>query len=243
MKRAGFNKELLAANFGKLEKLVRQARVDRAARRPGRATARTTPTTTASAAAQGRRSCARRRRGGARGSPGTSAATTAGTRASPPSHADLVVAFDADHATVDALYRRLRDERRDGHPPARHERHRPVARPRLARARARRRSSAAARPSWRSASRVVHHVCITGNVPGARASSTGCARSTRALVIEFPDRGDPMVQRLLGGKRDGQQPGLRAGGVRARAGGALHGRAAARRCPARARSTKPSRAA
>jgi hypothetical protein len=27
-----------------------------------------------------------------------------------------------------------------------------------------------------------------------------------ALVIEFPDRSDPMVQRLLGGKRAGSNP-------------------------------------
>ena len=45
MRRAGFNKELLDATLGKLEKVVRRAGVDGRARRRGRATARTTPTT------------------------------------------------------------------------------------------------------------------------------------------------------------------------------------------------------
>jgi hypothetical protein len=53
---------------------------------------------------------------------------------------------------------------------------------------------------------VVHHVCITGNVPVPEF--LGWLRSLdTALVIEFPDRSDPMVQRLLSGKRDGANPG------------------------------------
>ena len=112
MKRAGLQQ---GAARGQLRQ-AREARRDgwsgRPARPPGRATGRTTPTTPRRPSAR-RRSCARRRRAGASRSPGTSAATTAATRASRPSRADLVVAFDADHATVDALYRRLREERRE----------------------------------------------------------------------------------------------------------------------------------
>ena len=52
---------------------------------------------------------------------------------------------------------------------------------------------------------VVHHVCITGNVP-VREFLDWLRSLDTALVIEFPDREDPMVQRLLGGKREGSNP-------------------------------------
>ena len=52
---------------------------------------------------------------------------------------------------------------------------------------------------------VVHHVCITGNVP-VREFLDWLRSLDTALVIEFPDRQDPMVERLLSGKRDGSNP-------------------------------------
>jgi len=52
---------------------------------------------------------------------------------------------------------------------------------------------------------VVHHVCITGNVP-VREFLDWLRSLDTALVIEFPDREDPMVQRLLSGKREGSNP-------------------------------------
>src|SRR3712207_3852145 len=53
---------------------------------------------------------------------------------------------------------------------------------------------------------VVHHVCITGNVPVPEFIAW--LRSLdAAVVIEFPDRSDPMVGRLLSGKREGANPG------------------------------------
>ena len=135
MRRAGFNKELLAANFGKLEKLVRAARVE--GRRDGLDRLRRGQHLRRRGGRRARRSsCARRRRAGASRLAWDVGCNDGRYARIAAESADLVVAFDADHATVDALYRRLREERRDGHPAARHERHRPVARPRLARARA-----------------------------------------------------------------------------------------------------------
>jgi hypothetical protein len=52
---------------------------------------------------------------------------------------------------------------------------------------------------------VVHHVCITGNVP-VRELLDWLHSLGAALVIEFPDRDDPMVRRLLSGKREGSNP-------------------------------------
>ena len=70
---------------------------------------------------------------------------------------------------------------------------------------------------------VVHHVCITGNVP-VREFLDWLRSLDTALVIEFPDRADPMVQRLLSGKREGSNPDYERGGVRARARGAVRDR-------------------
>ena len=58
---------------------------------------------------------------------------------------------------------------------------------------------------------VVHHVCITGNVP-VREFLDWLRGLDAAVVIEFPDRSDPMVQRLLSGKREGSNPDYEADG-------------------------------
>ena len=116
--------------------------------------------------------------------------------------ADCVLAMDADHPTVELLYRTLRDERRAPHPAARRRRLRPVARARLARARARSldraRPAATSRSAWRSS--------ITSRSPATSRSRElvdWLAEPRRELVVEFPTREDPMVRRLLAAKREG----------------------------------------
>jgi SAM-dependent methyltransferase len=52
---------------------------------------------------------------------------------------------------------------------------------------------------------LVHHVAIGANVP-VREFLDWLASLGSALVIEFPTREDPMVQKLLAGKREGLHP-------------------------------------
>ena len=118
--------------------------------------------------------------------------------------ADVVVAIDSDRHVVDALYRALRDDADRKVLPLVVDLGDPS--PAI---------------GWRNAERatlldrgspelvlclaLVHHLSISGNVPLREV-----VRWLRALdsevVIEFPDRGDPMVQRLLGAKRDEAHP-------------------------------------
>ena len=116
-------------------------------------------------------------------------------------HARGVVAFDSDQATVEALYRSLRsdDERRilplvvDLADPS----------PGLGwRGRERLPLEARGRPGLTLALAVIHHVSITANVPVGEFLSW-LRELNSALVIEFPKREDPMVRRLLSGKREG----------------------------------------
>lgn len=116
-------------------------------------------------------------------------------------HADCVVALDSDHATVDALYRELREsaDRRivpllgnlvDPSPGLgwRGEERRPLA--------------GRGVPDLVLALALVHHVSISGNVP-LRELLDWFASLGGRLVIEFPTREDPMVKRLLAAKRRG----------------------------------------
>ena len=200
LKRAGFGKELLDANLRRLEKLVRRLEY-----KPGRTAwteygaTNTYSDEQASGKAEFVRAAAARRPGGLTWDLGCNDGTYSRVAAE---HADHVVAIDADHATVDGLYRALRG-RRDILPLVMS-----VTDPSpdlgwrgLERARPERRGT----PDLALALALIPHVVITGNVPVRRLAKppSGC---TSALVVEFPDREDPMVQRLLSGKTETANP-------------------------------------
>ena len=202
MQRAGFNKELLAANFGKLEKLV-QGLEWKAGETAwtGYGEDNTYDDAAAARKAEFVREAAARRRSSLVWDVGCNDGRYARIAAE---SADLVVAFDADHATVDALYRQLREERREDILPLVMSVTDPS--PDLG-WRGRERASLERRgtPELALCLAVVHHVCIAGNVPVGEFLDWLLSLDT-ALVIEFPDRDDPMVQRLLSGKREGSNP-------------------------------------
>ncbi|HZJ29491.1 MAG TPA: hypothetical protein VFD37_05835 [Solirubrobacterales bacterium] len=132
--------------------------------------------------------------------------------------AEQVIAFDYDHATVDAFYRSLRTARlagadADAGTPsadaARDARILPLVAnladpsPGLGwRGLERRTLEDRGSPDLVLALALIHHVSITANVPIAEfldwLRGLECA-----AVIEFPKREDPMVQRLLSGKGEG----------------------------------------
>jgi SAM-dependent methyltransferase len=204
MKRAGFGKELLAANFGKLDKLVRGLEWKASDTAwTGYGEANTYDEASAAAKAEFVREAAARRRVRLAWDVGCNDgryALLAG--------ADLVVAFDADHATVDALYRRLRDDGREDVLPLVMSATDPS--PDLG-WRGRERASLERRgtPELVLCLALVHHVCITGNVP-IREFLDWLRGLGAVVVIEFPDRPDPMVERLLSGKREGSNPDYEA---------------------------------
>ena len=173
------------------------------AARPGPSTAARTRTATRRPRARPS-SCAPPPRATRAASSGTSAATTARTRAWPPSTPPPWSRVDADHATVDGLYRALRDEGRTDILPLVMS----VTDPSpdlgwrgLERARLERRGT----PDLALALALIHHVVITGNVP-VREFVAWLRSLDTALVIEFPERDDPMVQKLLSGKTDKANP-------------------------------------
>ena len=202
LKRAGFGKALLDANLRKLEKLVRRLEF-----KPGRTAwteyGRTNTYTGDEAARKAEfvRQAAARRPGGLVWDLGCNDGTYSRVAAE---HAATVVAVDADHATVDGLSRALRDEGRTDILPLVMS----VTDPSpdlgwrgLERARPERRGT----PDLVLALALVHHVVITGNVPVREF--VGWLRSLdAALVIEFPERDDPMVQKLLSGKTEKANP-------------------------------------
>ncbi len=202
MRQAGFSKELLAANFGKLDKLVRRLEWKAGETAwTGYGEDNTYDDDAAAAKAAFVREAAARRRSRLTWDVGCNDGRYARIAAD---SADLVVAFDADHATVDALYRQLREERREDILPLVMSVTDPS--PDLG-WRGRERASLERRgtPELALCLAVVHHVCITGNVP-VRELLDWLRSLDTALVIEFPDRADPMVQRLLSGKREGSNP-------------------------------------
>ncbi|HEV7804273.1 MAG TPA: hypothetical protein VGO80_00525 [Solirubrobacteraceae bacterium] len=112
-----------------------------------------------------------------------------------------VIAMDVDHPTVERLYRTLRDEGE--------RRILPLvidvcdSSPGLGwRGRERGTVADRGRPDLTLCLALVHHMAITRNVP-LREIVDWLASLGGTVVVEFPERTDPMVQRLLAGKRDG----------------------------------------
>jgi len=202
MKRAGFSEELLAANFGKMEKLVRRLEWQAGETAwTSYGEVNTYDEQSAGAKADFVRAAAGRRRVGIAWDVGCNDGRYSRIAAE---NSDLVVAFDADHATVDATYRALREEGREDILPLVMSVTDPS--PDLG-WRGRERASLEHRgtPDLALCLAVVHHVCITGNVP-VREFLDWLRSLDTALVIEFPDRQDSQVERLLSGKRDGSNP-------------------------------------
>ncbi|MGH2981005.1 MAG: methyltransferase, partial [Solirubrobacterales bacterium] len=112
-----------------------------------------------------------------------------------------VVAFDYDQATVDALYRSLRDSDERRILPLVANLADPS--PGLGwRGLERRPLEHRGAPDLALALALVHHVSITANVPLSEFLDW-LHELDATLVIEFPKREDPMVRRLLSGKREG----------------------------------------
>jgi hypothetical protein len=202
MKRAGFSEELLAANFGKMEKLVRRLEWEAGETAwTSYGQVNTYDEQSAGAKADFVRAAGARRRSALAWDVGCNDGRYSRIAAE---NADLVVAFDADHATLDATYRALREEGREDILPLVMSVTDPS--PDLG-WRGRERASLERRgtPDLTLCLAVVHHVCITGNVP-VREFLDWLRSLDTALVIEFPDRTDSQVERLLSGKRDGSNP-------------------------------------
>jgi hypothetical protein len=119
-------------------------------------------------------------------------------------HAECVVAMDFDQETVEHLYRALREEGErtilplvvDALDPSPARGWRGAERGTLEQRGA---------PDLTLALALVHHLSITGNVPLDDVVDW-LAGLGGALVVEFPTRDDPMVQRLLDAKEDGAHP-------------------------------------
>jgi ribosomal protein L11 methylase PrmA len=195
LKRAGFGKELLDANLRKLEKLVRRLEFE-----PGR-TAWTEYGATNTYSDEEAARKAEFVRGAIGGGLVWDLGCNDGTysRVAAESGA-YVVAVDADHATVDALYR------------SKPERVLPLVMrltdpsPDLGwRGRERLSLEGRGTPDVALCLALIHHVVITGNVP-VREFLDWLRSLECTLVIEFPDRDDPMVQRLLSGKTERANP-------------------------------------
>jgi SAM-dependent methyltransferase len=119
-------------------------------------------------------------------------------------HADLVVAIDGDPASVELLYRRLRDARRTDILPLTLDL--VDAPPGLGwRGRERRRLEDRGRPDLVLCLALLHHVCIAGNVPVAEYVAW-LAELRAPVVVELVRREDPMVRRLLAAKPEGTHP-------------------------------------
>ena len=119
-------------------------------------------------------------------------------------NSDRVVAFDFDHASVEALYRSLRAEGNDRILPLVGD----LADPSPAlgwRGLERKTLADRGAPDLMLALALIHHVSISANIPVA--DFLGWARDLGStLLIEFPKRDDPMVKALLANKGEGANP-------------------------------------
>jgi hypothetical protein len=119
-------------------------------------------------------------------------------------HARTVIAMDADAAVVDGLYRALRTERATSILPLYVD----VVDPSPAlgwRGGERRTLSDRGKPELTLCLALIHHVAIGGNVP-VRDFLEWLRSLETKLVIEFPTTDDPLVQRLLARKQEGTHP-------------------------------------
>ena len=117
---------------------------------------------------------------------------------------DRVVAFDFDHATVEALYRSLKEEGNETILPLVGNLADPS--PGLGwRGLERRTLDDRGAPDLMLALALIHHVSISANIPIADFLDWTAGLGS-ALVIEFPKRTDPMVEALLANKQDGANP-------------------------------------
>ena len=113
---------------------------------------------------------------------------------------DCVLAMDADHPTVELLYRTLRDEQERRIVPLVMDVCDPS--PGLGwRGRERRSLTERGRPELTLCLALMHHLAITRNVPLDQLVDW-LAGLGGELVVEFPTREDPMVRRLLAAKRE-----------------------------------------
>ncbi|MCB0829980.1 MAG: hypothetical protein KDB64_03590, partial [Solirubrobacterales bacterium] len=116
----------------------------------------------------------------------------------------LVVAFDFDHATVEALYRSLREEGNTKILPLVSN----LADPSPAlgwRGLERKTLADRGAPDLMLALALIHHVSISANIPVADFLQWARDLET-TLLIEFPKRTDPMVRALLANKHEGANP-------------------------------------
>ena len=124
-------------------------------------------------------------------------------------HAGTVVAIDADQGPIELLYRELRDEGDERILPLTIDLADPS--PGLGwRGLERRALGGRGRPDLVLALALVHHLAIAANVP-VREVVDWLAGLGSALVVEFPTREDPMVQKLLAPKREGLHPDYELG--------------------------------
>jgi SAM-dependent methyltransferase len=124
-------------------------------------------------------------------------------------HAQHVIALDADEGAVELLYRDLRAAGGGTILPLTMNLADPS--PSLGwRGRERGSLLERGRPDLVLALALVHHITIGSNVP-VREFVDWLAELGGALVIEFPSREDPMVQKLLAGKREGLHPDYERG--------------------------------
>jgi len=124
-------------------------------------------------------------------------------------NADFVVAIDSDDAVVDALYRSLSAEGNRVILPLVVDLANPS--PPLGWAGVERRSLVGrGRPDLTLCLALVHHLSISRNVP-LREVVRWLRELDSEVVVELPHRGDPMVQRLLGSKREHAHPDYNRG--------------------------------